>query len=59
MGMFRVETGKNIIGIESDVAWVTPDTWTEVNFPCGEAGKDCDSMKYEDPGLAFMRTPTI
>lgn len=29
LGMFRVETGKNIINIEDSNWWVTPDFWTE------------------------------
>ena len=55
MGLFRVETGKNIIGIEEDTAWVTPDTWTEKNFPCGEAGEGCTSEGvFQDPGFAAI-----
>lgn len=36
-----MKTGDNLLGIEADVAWVTPENWTEHNFPCGEAGEDC------------------
>ena len=41
MGYLRVEMGKNTIGIESDCAWATPGSWTEVNFPCDEDGGNC------------------
>jgi len=41
--------GKNILGIESDIAWATPDTWTELNFGCYEGGENCQNGKYEDP----------
>ena len=57
MGFFRVEMGKNILGLESDVAWATPGSWTEVNFPCTEDGGNCngesgmryDAVFYQDP----------
>jgi cathepsin X len=32
MGFFRIELGKNSLGIEDDVAWATPKTWTEHNY---------------------------
>uniref|UniRef100_A0A6U1T3V4 Peptidase C1A papain C-terminal domain-containing protein n=1 Tax=Trieres chinensis TaxID=1514140 RepID=A0A6U1T3V4_TRICV len=51
MGYIRVEMGKNILGIESAIAWATPDSWTEDNFPCDEDGKNCrdGTQKYIDP----------
>jgi len=41
MGYFRIETGYNALGIESEVAWATPGSWTTVNYPCSEDGKNC------------------
>jgi hypothetical protein len=41
MGFFRVLMGKNVLGIETEAGWATPKVWTEVNFPCGEAGDGC------------------
>lgn len=41
MGYVRIEMGKNTLGIESDCAWATPGSWTEVNFPCFEDGSNC------------------
>jgi len=59
MGFIRVEMGQNILGIEGEVAWATPGSWTEVNVPCYEDGSNCnnnhngnkrvDSQFYEDP----------
>eukprot|EP00562_Extubocellulus_spinifer_P033323 CAMPEP_0178689666 /NCGR_PEP_ID=MMETSP0699-20121125/5664_1 /TAXON_ID=265572 /ORGANISM="Extubocellulus spinifer, Strain CCMP396" /LENGTH=304 /DNA_ID=CAMNT_0020334753 /DNA_START=831 /DNA_END=1749 /DNA_ORIENTATION=+ len=40
-GLFPIETGYNALGIESEVAWATPGSWTTVNYPCSEDGKNC------------------
>ncbi|KAL7551068.1 hypothetical protein ACHAWF_016800 [Thalassiosira exigua] len=42
-GFFRVETGSDILGIESDVGWATPGTFTVDNYPCTEDGSKCGS----------------
>lgn len=57
MGMFRIETGKNILNIEAENYWVTPGTWTEHNKPCGEDGTGCltNTRSYVDPGYAFIQ----
>lgn len=51
MGYIRVEMGKNILGIESAIAWATPGSWTVENFPCDEDGKNCGggAESYVDP----------
>jgi len=51
MGYFRVEMGYNALGIESQIVWATPDTFTLRNYPCGESGTYCskESHKYKDP----------
>jgi len=56
MGLFKIATGKNIIGIESDIAWATPKTWTENNFPCGEGGEGCEANTgiFMDPAYQFI-----
>lgn len=41
MGYMRLEVGKNLLGIEGEVAWVTPGQFTVHNFPCSEDGKNC------------------
>jgi len=48
MGYVRVKMGHNILGIESEIAWATPGSWTTSNFPCSEDGKNCspDEPKY-------------
>ena len=52
MGFFRILAGHNSLGIELDVAWATPDTFTVNNYPCYEDGSNCIiQAKYEDPSL--------
>jgi len=48
--------GKNALGIESEVAWATPGSFTVDNFPCNEDGSNCGAdgnnmkaMSYKDP----------
>lgn len=36
-----MEVGKNILGIEGEVAWATPGAFTIHNFPCAENGSNC------------------
>jgi hypothetical protein len=53
MGYFRIEAGKNCLGIESEVVWATPKAFTVNNFPCDENGDNCQSRVatqfYIDP----------
>jgi cathepsin X len=50
MGYMRLEMGKNLLGIEGEVAWVTPLTFTVANFPCYENGENCIiDHHYVDP----------
>lgn len=57
LGFMRVEMGKNILGLEGEVAWATPGSWTEKNYPCSENGKNCngngnrmfEATFYNDP----------
>lgn len=51
-----MEVGKNLLGIEGEVAWATPGAFTIHNFPCAEDGKNCNGKKkvmqtqhYVDP----------
>jgi cathepsin X len=41
MGYVRVVLGDNQLGLESDCAWATPGSWTELNVPCNEDGENC------------------
>lgn len=41
MGFFRLTSGENQLGIESECAWSIPKTWTELNKPCNENGHNC------------------
>jgi cathepsin X len=56
MGYMRLEAGKNLLGIEGEVAWATPGSFTMHNFPCAENGDNCiidrpsvSTFLYEDP----------
>lgn len=39
----RLEVGKNLLGIEGEVAWATPGSFTVHNFPCSENGDNCNT----------------
>lgn len=53
LGFFRVELGKNLLGIEGRVAWATPGSFTTMNFPCNENGSNCapeeQTIHFSDP----------
>jgi|AntRauTorckE5430_2_1112549.scaffolds.fasta_scaffold07196_1 cathepsin X len=51
MGFFRIELGRNLLGIESNLAWATPEMWSTNNVPCNEDGSKCGLgfQKYTDP----------
>eukprot|EP00934_Nitzschia_sp_Nitz4_P004689 Nitzschia sp. Nitz4//scaffold64_size103689//72392//73557//NITZ4_004443-RA/size103689-snap-gene-0.119-mRNA-1//1//CDS//3329556151//4679//frame0 len=50
MGYMRLEMGKNLLGIEGEIAWVTPGGYTVNNFPCYENGANCVNHEtYVDP----------
>ena len=56
MGFMRLEMGHNLLGIEGEVAWVTPGAFTVHNFPCAENGDNCIvhengmvTQFYQDP----------
>uniref|UniRef100_A0A7S0QTS4 Peptidase C1A papain C-terminal domain-containing protein n=1 Tax=Pyramimonas obovata TaxID=1411642 RepID=A0A7S0QTS4_9CHLO len=50
MGFFRVERGKDLLGLERSCAWATPETFTQMNYPCYEDGTNCvTNGRYEDP----------
>jgi hypothetical protein len=58
MGYMRIQAGKNLLGIEGEVAWATPGSFTVHNFPCSEDGANClindkasavGTQHYQDP----------
>ena len=56
MGFLRLLTGKNLLGIESSVAWATPGQFTVANnFPCGEGGGGCGGASDETYGPHFTQ----
>jgi cathepsin X len=48
LGFFRVELGKNLLGIETHVSWATPGSFTVHNFPCSKDGKNCQLLEKEE-----------
>jgi cathepsin X len=57
MGFVRVEMGSNLLGLEGEVAWAVPGSWTEVNFPCSENGDNCNGHDIKD-GAMFYNDPS-
>ena len=66
-GFFRVATGKNMLGIEDNVAWATPGSFSVKNIPCSEDGKTCGGsvnhgvmhfihQDYVDPSFYYAGT---
>lgn len=63
MGFFRVELGKNLLGIEAHISWAVPGSFTVSNFPCLKDGSNCISKRHEhryvdpskDPSAAIQR----
>lgn len=51
MGFLRVEMGRNLLGIEGNLAWATPGRYSVTNVPCSEDGSKCggESALYVDP----------
>ncbi|KAL7430642.1 hypothetical protein ACHAXM_002301 [Skeletonema potamos] len=49
MGFFRIELGRNLLGVEENFAWATPNTWTTFGDDCHDTyidvSRDNVSMK--------------
>ncbi|KAG7361557.1 outer membrane autotransporter barrel domain containing protein [Nitzschia inconspicua] len=59
MGYMRLEMGKNLLGIEGEIAWVVPGSFTTTNYACFEDGSNCVVHEnYVDPSnnLAELKT---
>lgn len=56
MGFFRIEMGKNILGIESQAIWATPKSWTEINQPCDENGENC--IENDNQTISYYVDPS-
>lgn len=55
MGYMRLEMGKNLLGIEGEIAWATPGSFTVNNFPCYENGANCVLHEtYVDPSTDMV-----
>lgn len=53
LGFFRVQLGKDLLGIENNVAWATPGVFSTSNYPCWEDGGNCGVHEhvFRDPSL--------
>jgi hypothetical protein len=68
MGFAKIAAGKNMLGMEANVAWVTPGSYTVENVPCSEDGQICGGQAqthgktvrtfhgetYIDPSVKFI-----
>lgn len=67
MGFAKIAAGKNMLGMEDNVAWVTPSSFTIQNsLPCSEDGAECGGIPpaerlmtytgfdYVDPSVEFL-----
>ena len=52
LGFFRIELGKNLLGIEGHISWATPGSFTVHNLPCLKDGSNCiREQKVIDPSV--------
>lgn len=50
MGYMRLEMGKNLLGIEGEIAFAVPGEFTTTNYACYEDGSNCvHTESYVDP----------
>jgi cathepsin X len=56
MGYFRILMGQNVLGIEAEVTWATPGSFTTINFPCAEDGNNCgpSTQRFTDPSSDLL-----
>lgn len=65
-GFFRIEIGKNLLGIEAECAFATPGSYTVHNEACSEDGAKCEGKEgmhtvqqmYVDPSV-YLAQPTM
>lgn len=53
-GFFRIKMGENQLGIEGQVSWATPASWTEHNMPCAEDGSECAAVPRSMDGFTHQ-----
>ena len=54
LGFFRLELGKNLLGIEEEVSWATVKDFTIKNVPCYEDGSNCNVSTFKFAGANLM-----
>jgi cathepsin X len=60
LGFFRVEMGKNLLGIESNIAWAIPGQWTTMqnHYPCLKDGSNCKPNNNNNDNTVVAATTT-
>ena len=55
MGYMRLAVGDNLLGIEGEIAYAVPGTFTEHNYACYEDGSNCvHNQQYIDPSTDLV-----
>jgi len=55
MGYMRLEMGKNLLGIEGEIAFAVPGEFTTTNYACYEDGSNCvHTEMYVDPSADMI-----
>ena len=55
MGYMRLEMGKNLLGIEGEIAFAVPGEFTTTNYACYEDGSNCvHTETYVDPSTDLV-----
>ena len=56
LGFFRIELGKNLLGIESHISWAVPGSYSVTNFPCLKDGSNCMPKKKKHESMTTTTT---
>lgn len=61
LGYMKLKLGSNLLGIEGEIAWATPGSYTVHNFPCSEDGKNCNDGNKRAPAVTtqYYQDPSI
>ena len=59
MSYFRIIMGHNALGIESEIAWATPATFTIDNVPCSTSGDDTNICHGQENDNDDSSNPSI
>jgi cathepsin X len=54
MGFFYVEMGFNLLGLEHQIAWATPGSFSLTNVACREDGSNCQGTRTSTRSDSFF-----